>query len=491
MYDMKPYLDRIDRVIEQGPYKDTWESLSGWRAPEWFGGAKLGIFTHWGLYSVPEATNEWYSRNMYIQGMPAFEHHVKTYGTQDRFGYKDFIPMFTAEGFDPEEWIRLFKAAGARYICPVAEHHDGFQMYDSEISDWNTVKMGPHRDIIGEIKAAAEAEGMTFCTSSHRAEHWWFMSHGREFESDVKDPMQRGDFYWPAMPEPDNMDLFSEPYPTDEYLSDWLVRTCEIIDKYRPAFLYFDWWLQHDAFRPYMKKLAAYYYNRGLEWGKPTAICYKYDGMSFGTGIVEVERGGFADTKAFTWQTDTAVARNSWCYTDSLEYKSSREIICTLIDVVSKGGNLLLNIGPRADGSIGEVERKILGDMADWIAVNGEGIYDSKVWRTCKEGPTVDVEGHFGDQTEKDYTAEDYRFTAARGCIYAFAMKCPEDGTFLIKSFADAGTQEGVGFHGIIDGVKILGFDESPAWEIIPKGLLVRSDKVTSEMPVGIKIITR
>ena len=490
MYDLKPYLSKIDEVIAAGPYSDSWDSLSAFQAPPWFARAKFGIFMHWGLYSVPANSNEWYSRNMYIKGMPAFEHHVKTYGTQDKFGYKDFIPMFTAEKFDPDEWVSLFKAAGARYICPVAEHHDGFQMYKSEISHYNAYEMGPQRDIIGELKSAAEKQGLNFCTSSHRAEHWWFMSHGREFESDVKEPMERGDFYWPAMPEPDNQDLYSEPYPTQEYLDDWLVRTCEIVDKYQPSFLYFDWWIQHEAFKPYLRKLMAYYYNRGEEWGKPVAVCYKHDALSFGTGIVEIERGAFADIKAFPWQTDTAVARNSWCYTDTLDYKSSREIIETLIDVVSKNGNLLLNIGPKADGTIPEGDRKILSDLASWMSTNSEAIYDAKVWRKCKEGPTGDSDGQFGDQKEKVFTSEDFRFTAGHGAIYAFALRYPEDGKVCIRSFKKSTDQNMPEFHGIIRKVSVLGFDEKISFETTGEGLEFTTRNVTSEFPVVIKIET-
>ena len=490
MYDLKPYLKKIDEVISAGPYSDSWDSLAAFRAPSWFAKAKFGIFMHWGLYSVPANSNEWYSRNMYIQGMPAFEHHVKTYGTQDKFGYKDFIPLFTAENFNPDEWISLFKAAGARYICPVAEHHDGFQMYKSEISHYNAYEMGPKRDIIGELKGAAEKQGLTFCTSSHRAEHWWFMSHGREFESDVKEPMERGDFYWPAMPEPDNQDLYSKPYPTEEYLEDWLVRTCEIVDRYQPSFLYFDWWIQHEAFKSYLRKLIAYYYNRGEEWGKPVAVCYKHDALSFGTGIVEIERGAFADIKAFPWQTDTAVARNSWCYTDTLDYKSSCEIIETLIDVVSKNGNLLLNIGPKADGTIPEGDRKILEDLASWMSVNSEAIYDAKVWRKCKEGPTEDSDGQFGDQQEKVFTSRDFRFTAGNGAIYAFALRYPKDGKVCISSFKKSKDQNMPEFHGIIRKVSILGSDEEISFERTENGLEFKTQTVASEFPVVIKIET-
>ena len=225
MYDLKPYLAEIDRVIAQGPYQDNWESLGAFQPPQWYRDAKFGIFIHWGIYSVPAFGSEWYSRNMYIQGSREFEHHVKTYGPHKAFGYKDFIPLFKAEKFSADAWADLFKKAGAKYVVPVAEHHDGFQMYQSDISHWNAAEMGPCRNVLGELKAAVEERGMTLGASTHRVEHWFFMGHGKEFDSDIREPMQRGDFYWPAMPEPANHhDLYSEPAPTQEYLEDWLVR---------------------------------------------------------------------------------------------------------------------------------------------------------------------------------------------------------------------------------------------------------------------------
>ena len=479
-------LNIVDKVIAQGPYQAEWGSLMEATVPAWFRKRRLGIFSHWGPYSAAAKFHEWYTRNMYIQGGPEYEHHVATYGPHKDFGYKDFIPLLTAEKFDPEEWISLYKAAGAGYIFPVAEHHDGFQMYDSDLSDWNAVNMGPKRDVLGELKAEAEKQGLVFCTSSHRAEHWWFLGHGKEFDSDVKEPLVKGDFYWPAMPEPDNQDLFSQPYPTEEYLNDWLARTAEIILKYQPKLLYFDWWIQHQAFKPYLKKLAAFYYNCGKQWGTDVMICYKHDAMMFGSGIVEVERGSFAEAKPYAWQTDTAVAYNSWCYTDSLQYKSSPEIVRTLVDVVSKGGNLLLNVGPKADGTLPDGDRKILEDLAAWMAVNGEAINGAKCWRRSQEGPTGSSDGQF-NEAPKDFTCADYRFTAAGGHIYAICMACSEDGRFTVKALADSPDQNAPEFHGIVEKVQILGYDGPLTWTKDAQGLHVQAN-VHSNMPVTIKV---
>lgn len=481
-------LETVDRIIAEGPYQPAWSSLMQAKTPDWFKQKRFGIFIHLGVYSVPANSNEWYPRNMYIEGMPAYEHHIKTYGSQKDFGYKDFIPMFHAEKFDPAEWVRLFKEAGAGYVFPVAEHHDGFQMYKSELSHWNSAEVGPKRDVLGELKAEIEKQGLTFCTSSHRAEHWFFLGHGKEFDSDIKEPLQKGDLYWPSMPEPDAEDLYGEPYPTEEFLNDWLARTAEIILNYKPSLLYFDWWVQHQAFKPYLKKLAAFYYNCGVKWGKDVKICYKHDAMMFGSGIVEVERGGFAEAKPYDWQTDTAVARNSWCYTDTLDYKSSNEIICTLVDVVSKNGNLLLNIGPKADGTIPDGDRAILEDLAKWMRVNSEAVIGANVWRKSMEGPTAAAEGQFQDQKELKFTNKDYRFTINHGNIYAIALQCPKDGVFCIRSLADSSDQNVPEFHGIIESVDILGYDGRLQWSVDGEGLHVTAPGIDSEFPVVVRV---
>ena len=426
----------VDKVIQEGPYSADWASLAQAPEPTWFRERRLGIFIHWGVYSVPAFSNEWYPREMYMPGMRAYEHHLKTYGPPDKFGYKDFIPRFTGERFDAAAWVRLFREAGAGYMFPVAEHHDGFQMYKSELSPWNAAQMGPHRDVLGELKAAAEREGLLFCASSHRAEHWFFLGHGKEIESDVKEPLKKGDFYWPAMPEGALDDLFSEPYPSAEFLDDWLARTAELIVNYRPRLLYFDWWIQHEAFKPYLKKLLAFYYNLGVRDGTPVRVCYKHDALPFGVGIPEVERGGFADAKPFLWQTDTAVAR-----------------------------------------------------LGAWMRVNREAIDGAKPWRIAGEGPTVRQEGQFTDKAETPYCARDFRFTAANGCVYAMALRCPEDGRFLIRSLGKSPDQNLPAFHGILRDVTILGWEQVPVqWHADLDGLHVCAPGVASDMPITLRI---
>lgn len=487
MYNMQPYLDKIDEVIEQGPYKDNWESLSSYRVPQWYKNDKFGIFIHWGVYSVPAFGSEWYSRNMYIQGSPEYEHHIRTYGSQKEFGYKDFIPMFTAEEFDPEAWAELFAASGARHIVPVAEHHDGFQMYRSEISHWNAYEMGPKRDVLGELKEKFAEKGMRTGASSHRIEHWFFMGHGKEFDSDIKEPMERGDFYWPANREPDHQDLFSEPVPAEEYLQDWLVRTCEIIDRYHPCMLYFDWWIQHSAAKPYLKKLAAYYYNRAAQWGTEVVITYKHDAFRFGTAVPDVERGQFAEMKPYFWQTDTAIALNSWCYTENNDFRPYEEILQDLVDIVSKNGCLLLNVGPKADGTICAEDEAVLRGIGAWLAVNGEAIYNTEIWRQYGEGPTRIVEGQFADGIKKNFTPEDIRFTVGGGYLYATALKCSGDGTYCIHSLAEQDASKMANFHGIIRDVEVLGCEEAPVWSRDEEGLHIQT-AMRSNTPVVFRI---
>ena len=479
-------LKRIRRIIDEGPYAADWDSLARWEAPAWYRDAKFGIFTHWGVYTVPEFDNEWYPRNMYIRGERAFIHHEKTYGPHKDFGYKDLIPLFKAPRFDADDWAETFKNAGARYYVPVAEHHDGFQMYKSALSDWNAAEMGPHQDVIGELTAAAERQGLYNCLSSHRAEHWWFMSHGREFDSDVREPLRRGDFYWPAMPERDFSDRQSAPAPTPEFLDDWLLRTVELADRFHPRMVYFDWWIQHEAFAPYLTRFAAYYYNMSLRLGYTPVISYKHDGFLYGTALPDVERGQLSDIQASAWQTDTACALNSWCYTRENVYREAEDIVCDLLDIVSKNGNLLLNVGPRADGTIGAEERLILDKIGAFLKANGEAVYGTRPWRIFGEGPTQIQSGFFTDSVKKEFTSRDFRFTRKGASIYAAALRPDPQGEYCCRTFRALNAPAFDGLHR--DILRVTRPDGEPVhWERREDGLMLRT-AADGAMPVVFRL---
>ncbi len=483
------YLKQIDEVIADGIYKDNWQSLSGHPVPAWYRRDKFGIFIHWGIYSVPAFGNEWYSRSMYDRSSPEFAHHVSTYGPQNVFGYKDFIPMFKGERFDAQEWVRLFRRAGARFVTPVCEHHDGFAMYDTAFNRWNAVAMGPGRDVVGELKAACEQEGLTFCASTHRAEHYFFMNMGRTIDSDVNDERYR-DFYGPAHYSPafdssalhlTTADTYSEG-PDEAWMEDWLVRTCELIDRYRPGILYFDWWIHNHAFKPYLKKLCAYYYNRAAQWGREVTINYKHEAFPPTVATFDVERGALTDISPVPWQTDTAIGKHSWGYRADNEYKTARQIVCDLVDIVSKNGMLLLNVGPKADGTITEEETAVLLGVGEWLRKNGEGIYGSTFWKQFGEGDVNAEAGFFKDGAEKPFTAADFRFTYRDGYVYAFQMR-PDGGDARIMAFRKRGSHDF-----LVRSVTLLETGEALPFERTAEAMTVRTGGLRSDLPLCFRI---
>ena len=467
-------LRRVEEGIEAGPFRADWESLSTrYSVPTWYRDAKFGIFIHWGPYCVPGFGNEWYPRQMYRHGTPVFEHHRATYGTQDRFGYKDFIPDFTGSAFDPQDWASLFRRAGAQFVVPVAEHHDGFCMYASDLTRWNAARLGPARDVVKELSDAVRTQSMVPGASSHRAEHWWFFNGGMKFDSDVRDP-EYADLYGPAQRE--------ELTPTEPFLEDWLARTVEMVEHNDAQLIWFDWWIEQDAFRPWLAKFAAWFYNRGVALNRPVAINYKFDAFPPGSAVYDVERGQNAGIRPMLWQNDTSVSATSWGWIEGQKYKDIRDILGDLLDVVSKNGALLLNVGPKPDGSFEAEERDLLCRIGDWLAVNGEAIYGTSPFTISGEGPTEVEDTFLNDEYRVPFTAQDIRFTTRADVLYATPLGWAGDGMISIKTVAEGSPH----FPGPIGSVELLGDPNPLTFERTADALMVHlpaSDAVAT-LPV-------
>src|SRR6266567_4235371 len=356
--ERKRLLAEADRQANDGPYRADWATLIKYQQPQWYKDAKFGIFIHWGVYSVPAAENEWYPRNMYRPSEGAYKNFRAHFANGDESkGYKDLIPLFRAEHFDAAAWAKLFKEAGAQYVVPVAEHHDGFSMYDSGLSDWTVVKMGPKRDTLAELAKAVRAQGLHFGLSSHRAEHNFFYDGGRSIRSDVNDP-----------------------------------------------------------------KYASLY---AAAHGSTAVIDFKDYSLNRKAAVLDFERGQTDHIIPDHWQTDTSIGNASWGYIERDTFKSPEFLVHQLADIVSKNGNLLLNFGPRSDGTIPEQIQYTLREMGAWLKVNGEAIYGTNPWKTYGEGPTKVIGGAFHDTDTKPYTPEDFRFTTKGDAVYVIGMACP------------------------------------------------------------------
>lgn len=394
----------------EGPYEASWQSVAEhYRTPEWFKDAKFGIFIHWGVYSVPAAGSEWYPKHMY-NGLSRA--HRERWGRQSQFGYKDFIPMFKAEKFDPEAWAKLFREAGARYVIPTAEHHDGFAMYDSRLTRWDAKQMGPQRDIIGELAEAVRAEGMKFGVSNHRIEHWDFM-YPLSMPKDSTDLFlpEYADFYGPPQKPTSQSGMGPKAlavaasgateaiineaaaeghHPqSDAFLAEWLLRTMEIIDNYQPDLLYFDNGINYRSLDPWKLHLARYYYNSAWQWGKEVSIQSKAQAYLAGS-IQEFERESRAPRKPYGryWQVDDPIG-HKFGYVEGLKLQNSDGIIRNLVDNIACGGNLCLNISPKSDGTIPEDQQQILRHIGQWLQTYGEAVYDTRPYMPFGEGNNI------------------------------------------------------------------------------------------------------
>jgi len=457
-----------EKQANDGPFRPDWASLVKYQQPAWYQDAKFGIFIHWGVYSVASAENEWYPRNMYRPGEGAYKHFQEHFASKDPAekdvkGYKDLIPLFKAERFDAGAWARVFKESGAQYVVPVAEHHDGFSMYDSGLSDWTVVKMGPKRDTLGELAKAVRGEGLHFGLSSHRVEHNFFMDGGRAIRSDVNDP-KYASLYGPAhqwMDAPEGTGLSNDwTYVSDAWARDWLARDTELVEKYKPEIVYFDWWIGQPRMREAVAKFAAFYYNYAAAHGYTGVLNFKDYAVNWKAGVRDFERGQQDRIVEDHWQTDTSISDASWGYIEHDTFKTPAFLVDQLVDIVSKNGNLLLNFGPKPDGTIPDEVQATLKEMGGWLKVNGEAIYGTRPWKSFGEGPTQVKAGAFHDTDTKPFTSEDFRFTAKGATVYAIGMACPKDGKAAIHSLGWA--HEGAALP--VGSVELLGSSDKVTW---------------------------
>lgn len=470
MYEKE--LAAIQQVIEQGTYKDNWESLSGYPVPQWYKEAKFGAFIHWGAYSVPAYFSEWYVRLMYYHHNPVYWHHKRKYGKN--YPYRKFIEQFTAENFDAEKIVSMLKKAGARYIMPVGEHHDGLKMYDSHLSEWTTVRQAMHRDVLGEYKTACENQEVAFAASSHRAEHYWFTNGAKTvgFDNEALDP-QYQELYGACANVHRRNNLYTllcQEHgidPTPEWCENWLVHTVEMVERYQPQSLFFDWWVSNHKFRPYIKKFLAYYFNRSMEWGKEVCVQYKSDAVMYNASIFDRERGQLDSISPHIWQSETSTAYNAWSYCTTNRWKSPEEIARVFADVISKNGNFVLNIGPKADGTLCEKEKQILLKLGEWTSRNSEAIWGTSPYKVFGEGRRQ-KSGSFKERNT--YTSRDFRYTYKPCHIFAFALKPNKNGVYHLKKLRHSMD----GFHFKIQEISVLGGGQVE-WDLNDRRLCIHT----------------
>jgi alpha-L-fucosidase len=471
----------ITLQIADGPFKPTLQSLTNYHCPDWFRNAKFGIWAHWGPQAVPMA-GDWYARNMYIQGQRQYEHHLTNYGHPSVHGYKDIIPLWKAEKWDPEKLMELYKKAGARYFVSMGVHHDNFDLWNSTYHKWNAVNMGPKRDVVGEWQKAAKKLGLKFGVSEHLgASFTWFQpSHGSDKTGpkagvpyDGANPTYYDLYHPPA--DPDDKDWYSK---NPQWQREWFMRIKDLVDKYHPDLLY------TDGAVPFHNEvglsLIAHLYNSDLNRNHGVnQVVYTCKQQSEGRWVEDLERGVMGKINPFPWQTDTSIG--DWYYNKNWKFRPVSWVIHMLIDIVSKNGNLLLNVVQRPDGSLDPEVEQMLLEMADWIKINGEGIYDTRPWEIYGEGKTKAAGGHFRE--DFNYSAADIRFTVKGKTLYAFALGWPQDGKVIIKSLAKTNDLNK------ISSIKLLGHQSKLNWKQTESGLeIITPSKLPSKYAICFKI---
>jgi alpha-L-fucosidase len=505
-----PGLGKGERMAA-GPFKPEWDSLQQYKVPGWFEEAKFGIWAHWGPQCQPEH-GDWYARGMYEEGSDHYKFHVAKYGHPSQFGFKDVIHQWKAERWDPDQLVALYKNAGAQYFVAMANHHDNFDNYDSSYQSWNSVKMGPKKDLIAGWAKAAKKQGLRFGVSVHAAHTWsWWETAQR---SDKNGPLagvsydgtitkEKGQGTWWEGTDPQELYAQNHPLskdsfnggmihqqwnwgngvtpPSSAYCEKFYNRTVELINKYHPDLVYFDdtalpLWPVSDA----GLRIAAHMYNESIKRnGKLEAVINGkiLDEQQRKCMVWDIERGVSNSIEPFVWQTDTCIG--DWHYNrrvyDRKGYKSAKTVIQILMDVVSKNGNLLLNIPVRGDGTIDEQEQAVVEEIGQWMKVNSEAVYGTKPWKVFGEGPAIaaaaplSAQG-FNEGKGKPLGESDFRFTRKGNDLYATFFGWPADAKTVIQSLsADKGYLEG----SRIEAIQLLGYDGNLTWEEKVEGVFI------------------
>ncbi len=456
-----------------------WESIRVYdRYPEWLADAKFGIYTHWTPQTVcTELTNiTGYPAGMYNKLKGAYEYHKEHFGDQSEFGFKDFIPRFTAEKFDAEQWAETFARAGARFAGPVAVHHDNFAMWDSEVTPWNSADMGPKRDVTGELATAIKARGMKFIATMHHSWAWGYFAPASKYDG----------------ADPDTWQLYGEPrdtyvqsgdwevnadWPTKRYLEQWLGMVHEVIYQYEPDMLWFD--IAFDGRKcvtpEYQQRMFADYYNWAVANARNVCVGHKEMALLPHTGIRDFERGRAEEMMPAIWMTDTTISR-SWFYQPRWdnEWKDANWIIDLLMDIVSKNGVLMLNVAFKSDGTLIEEGAAELEKIGDWLRLNGEAVYYTRPWKVYGEPHKAlsEQHGRGDEQMDKVYSHEDFRFTRSKdgSIIYAVMLGWPGDNQMVtIKSINNNNVTKA------IKNVSLIGNYGAIEWQKNAGGLTVKT----------------
>jgi alpha-L-fucosidase len=476
------------------PFAPTRASLHGYRIPDWFRDAKFGIWAHWGPQSAIEC-GDWYARNMYIQGSDQYDYHVETYGHPSKIGYKDLVGQWKAERWDADHLIDLYKKAGAKYFVSMGVHHDNFDLWNSKHTRWNAAQMGPKKDIVGIWREAARKAGLRFGVSEHLwiSYKWWSVAHQSDKTGslagvayDGADP-KFADLYHDADSARfgDKLDWNDDGIP-EAWKQHYLDRISDLIDQHQPDLLYTD---GHLPFEDYGLKLVSHLYNVSAQahGGAVEAVYFSKEASdcAVGTCALDHERGVADAISPEPWQTDTCIGQ--WHYKRGQKYKTAKKVIDLLADIVSKNGNLLLNMPLPNSGELDWEELEVLDGITKWMAVNSEGIYATRPWKIYGEGPSTTVEikaGNFNEDKRKDFTAEDVRFTTKGSTLYAFVMGWPEREAAVRALGANSPQNPGK-----IQRVQLLGYNGTLNWKQNDDALCVQmpAEKV-SEVAIALKI---